>query len=318
MRRGFAAVVMAIVLLVGASAVWAAPNAVTLEMKGEPGQELRYSTTFSMSFDLDVQNPESGEQVFSVAPRAAGSAVTVSRVAEVSENGDLSLAGRVESFDFSLDIADLHARLAIVGPDGGAPQLIKLPEIPLRTVISKAGKVVALEGLERIPIPPIPMPDGRRIDFKGMMSKSIAEFSQPLFPDHPVSVGDTWSWEMVIEPLKMAEMMGTPLPPEAQEQMGALSIPIKSTSTLVGFEMLNGVECAKIEAVAPWELNMPAGPEGMVLAESGTTTVVTWFDYAAGQKVKDSTQVEVTMTVGDGKVTPAHMEMRMSAETELQ
>jgi hypothetical protein len=318
MRRGFAAVVMAIVLLVGASAVWAAPNAVTLEMKGEPGQEMRYSTTFSMSFDLDVQDPESGEQVFSLAPRAAGSAVTVSRVAEVSGNGDLSLAGKVESFDFSLDVADLHARLAIIGPDGGAPQLIKLPEIPIRTVISKTGKLVAFQGLERLPIPPIPGPAGQRIDLKGMMGRMVTEFSQPLFPDHPVSVGDTWEWEMVIEPLKMAEMMGTPMPPEAKEQMGALSIPIKNTSTLLGFEMLNGVECAKIEAVAPWELNMPAGPGGMMLSESGTTTVLTWFDYAAGQKVKDSTQVEVSMTVGNGEATPVHMEMRMSAETELQ
>ena len=210
MRRGFAAVVMATVLLVGASAVWAAPNAVTLEMKGEPGQELRYSTTFSMSLDLDVQDPESGKQVFSLAPRMAGSAVAVSRVADVAENGDLSFAGRVESFDFSLDVADLHARLAIVGPDGGAPQLIKLPEIPLRTVISKAGKLVAIEGLENLPIPPIPGPNGQSIDLKGMMSKVTGQFSQPLFPDRPVSVGDTWQWEMVIEPLKMAEMMGTP------------------------------------------------------------------------------------------------------------
>jgi hypothetical protein len=317
-RRGFAAVVMATVLLVGAAAVWAAPNAVTLEMKGEAGQELRYSTTFSMSLDLDVQDPESGNQILSLAPRAAGSAVTVSRVADVSENGDLAFAGRVESFDFSLDVADLHARLAIVGPDGGAPQLIKLPEIPLRTVMSKAGKLVAIDGLDKLPIPPIPMPDGRRIDFKGMMSKSVSEFSQPLFPDHPVSVGDTWEWQMVIDPIKMVEMMGTPLPPEAKEQMGELSFPIKSTSTLLGFEMVNGVECAKIEAVAPWELKMAAGPGGMMLDESGTTTVVTWFDYAAGQKVKDSTQVEVSMTVGNEEVTPVRMEMRIAGETELQ
>jgi hypothetical protein len=317
--RGFAAAVMATVLLVGASAVWAAPNAVTLEMKGEPGQEMRYSTTFSMSLDLNVEDPESGNQVFSLAPRAAGSAVTVSRVADVSENGDLSLAGRVESFDFSLDVADLHARLAIVGPDGGAPQLIKLPEIPIRTVMSKAGKLVAIEGLEKLPIPPIPAgPDGRTIDLKGMMSKMTSQFSQPLFPDRPVSVGDTWEWEMVIEPLKMAEMMGTPMPPEAKEQLGALSFPIKSTSTLVGFEMVKGVECAKIEAVAPWELNMPAGPGGMVLDESVNTKVVTWFDYAAGQTVKESTQVEVMMTVGNEQATPVRMEMRISGESELQ
>lgn len=318
MRRGFAAAVMATVLLVGASAVWAAPDAVTLEMKGETGQELRYSTTFSMFLDLDVQDPESGKQVFSLAPRMTGSAVTISRVADVSENGDLSLAGRVESFDFSLDVADLHARLAIVGPDGGAPQLIKLPEIPLRTVMSKAGKLVAFEGLEKLPIPPIPGPAGQSIDLKGMMTRMVSEFSQPLFPDHPVSVGDTWEWEMVIEPLKMAEMMGTPMPPEAKEQMGELSIPIKNTSTLVGFEMVNGVECAKIEAVAPWELNMPAGPGGMVLSESGSTTVVTWFDYTAGMKVKDSTQVQVSMTMGNEQATPVRMEMRVSGETELQ
>ena len=111
---------MGMVLVIGASAVWAAPNAVTLEFKGEPGQEARYSTTFSMSMDLDVQNPETGEQVLSLAPRMGGSAVTVSRVAEVSENGDLTLAGRIESFDLDRlradgDTSRSHRRRADAG-----------------------------------------------------------------------------------------------------------------------------------------------------------------------------------------------------------
>jgi len=320
-RRGLGVVVAAVVFLAITASVWAAPRSVVLEFKGEPGQESRYGTTVEMAMDLEAMDPGSGMQVFSLAPRLTASAVTIGRVLEVAENGDVTMGGRVESFDFSLDVADLHARLAIVGPDGGPPQLIRLPELPIRGVVSKRGKVVAIEGLDALPIPPIPGPEGGSINLPEMMSKMIEKFSQPVFPDRAISVGDTWEWEMTMDPVAMMEMMGTPMPPEAKKDLGAMSFPIKSTSTLVAFEEVNGVECAKIEAVAPWELSMPVGPQGaggMMLKESGSTVVTTWFDYAAGRKVRETTEMSMTMTMGAGPVTPVHMEMRLSGESELK
>ncbi len=313
--------VAAVVILASAAAAWAAPSAVTVELKGEPGQESRYATTLAADVDLVVKNPATGAEVFSLAPRLAGSMVTVQRVAEVAENGDLTLAGKVESFDFTLDVADLHARLAIVGPEGGPREVIKLPELPIRAVVGKRGNLVAIEGLEALPIPPLPGPTGEKINLAEMIQRVVGEFSQPAYPEGPVAVGDSWSVEMVIEPLKMAEMMGTPMPPEAKEELGDLSFPMKVECTLVAFETVNGIACAKIRTEAPWELSMPMGPPeagGMTLTERGTITGMTWFDYNAGRGVKETTEVEFTMTVGAGEVVPVRMEMHRAGETELK
>jgi hypothetical protein len=314
-------VVTAVVVLASAAVVWAAPSAVTLELKGEPGQESRYASTLEAAVDVAVKDPATGVEVFSLAPRLVGSIVTVGRVVEVAENGDLTLASRVESFDFSLDVAELHARLAIVGPGGGPPQVIKLPELPIYAVVGKRGNVVAIQGLEALPIPPLPGPEGKKINLPEMIGQMIEEFSQPAYPEGPVAVGDTWGFEMVIEPLKMAEMMGTPMPPEAKEGLGDVSFPINVECTLVAFETVNGIACAKIETESPWELSMPMGPPeagGMMLNEQGTSTVVTWFDYSAGRKVRETAEVELTMTVGAGPVVPVRMEMRITGETELK
>ena len=111
------------------------------------------------------------------------------------------------------------------------------------------------------------------------------------------------------------------MPPEAMAELGEISFPMRIVSTLVALETVNGIECAKIRAEAPWELTMPVGPPeagGMVLNESGATTVMTWFDYSAGRKVRETTEVAVTMRMGAGEVVPVQMEMRMSGETELQ
>ena len=118
----------------------------------------------------------------------------------------------------------------------------------------------------------------------------------------------------------MMEDLGMPMPAEAKAAMPDVKIPIRNTSTLVGFDTVGGVECAKIEAVAPWQLEMPVGPPGeagMVLREQGKTSVTTWFDYAAGRKVKESVRSEFTMTMGDGKITPVRMTMLITGQGEL-
>jgi hypothetical protein len=312
---------MTAAVLGAATALWAAPRKVTLELKASPGDQLRYVSSLTMAMDMTVQDPTTGNQLLSVAPRLVGSATTITRVQDVSKNGDLTASSRVESFDISLDVADLHARLAIVGPDGGPPQLIKLPELPVRAVVSKRGKALAIEGLEELPIPPVPMPGGGSISLPEMINKFVTKFSQPMYPDRPVAVGDTWSWEMVFDPAEMAELMGMPMPPEAKEQMGAMTMPIKCTSTLAALEKMNGVECARIEAESPRDLNMAAGPPeagGMMLKESGSTKVTTWFDYAAGRAVREVTDMHMTMRLGNEEITLVRMEMRGTGETNLK
>lgn len=314
--------VLMICIMVVASTViaWAAPQSVDLALKGTPGDANKYLTTVDFTMDFQVAPPGGGVSL-SVTPRFAGAFATIEHVRAVAPSGDLTLGAQVESFDATFDAADLHLRLAICGPNGGPPTLIKLPPLPIETVITKRGKPVTFKGLDQLPIPPIPGPDGKPLDLMGIINAMMSDFSQPLFPDRPVKVGDKWEWEMVMDPMAMLEKLGMPMPAEAKASMPDLKIPIKNTSTLVAFETVGGVECAKIEAVAPWQLEMPAGPPGsggMVLKEQGKTSVTTWFDYAAGRKVKENVRVEVTMTVGDGKVTPVRMTMLGTGTTELK
>jgi len=312
---------LSLLLAASVAAAWGAPQNVDLALKGTPGQANRYVHTVDFSVDFQVQPPGGVGLAIAVTPKFAGTFTTIQEVRGVAANGDLTLGAQVESFDATLDAADLHVRLAICGPNGAPPTLIKLPPLPVETVVSKRGKPVAIKGLDQLPIPPIPGPGGKPLDLMKMISTAISEFSQPLYPDKPVKVGDKWEWEMVVDPVEMMASFGMPAPPEVKEQMGALKIPIKNTSTLVGFEMIGGVECAKIEALAPWKLEMPAGPPGQggfLVKEQGETLVTTWLDYAAGRTVKENTQVEVTMTLSDGKTTPVRMTMTGTGVCELK
>jgi len=312
---------LSLLLVVSVVTAWGAPQSVDLALKGTPGEANRYVDTVDFSMDFQVQPPGGAGLAIAVTPRFAGTFTTVQEVRGVAPNGDLSLGLQIESFDATLDAADLHVRLAICGPNGAPPTLIKLPPLPVEMVLSKRGKPVAISGLEQLPIPPIPGPDGKPIDLVKIVGKFINQFSQPLYPDKLVGVGDKWEWQMVIDPVAMMESFGMPMPPEAAAQMSSFKIPIKNTSTLVGFETVGGVECARIEAVAPWQLEMPAGPPGQgsfVLKEQGKTLVTTWLDYAAGRMVKQNTRVEVTMTVSDGKTTPVSMTMTGTAVSELK
>jgi len=299
--------------LVGAAS--AAPQSVVLEFKGEPGQEMKSHTAVEFQMDMMVRNPETGEEVFALHPRLSGGLVGISRVLEVAENGDLTLQGQVESFNMSLDFADVHLTLALQGPKGGPPQLIKLPPMPIQAVMSKRGKLVALKGLEKLPIPPIPGPDGKEIKLTEMIQSAIEEFSQPRFPDQPVAVGDSWTWEITFDPAAMMEKMGAQMPPEANTMLSSTKFPVKCTSTLAGFEMVRGVECAKIVAVLPWKLEFPAGP-GIMLEEHGETTVTTWFDYEAGQVARGLFEFGLKMRAGTPELALSEMEMSGRGESE--
>ena len=312
-------VAMALVAALAAGpAAQAAPTSVELVMKGNVGDEATYRTWMVMEMSMVVTDPQSGAQVLSVAPRVQGSATTVSRVEAVSPDGDLTFTNQLDAFSVDVQVAELHLLLALE-PKAGGPRLIKLPPLPLRSVVDKRGKLVAIEGLEKLSIP-LPGMGGKPMDLGAMLSGAIKQFAQPMYPDRQLKVGDSWSWEMVVDPGAMAEMLGMPMPPQAKEQMAAMRFPIRSTSTLVGFEQLAGVECAKIESDAPWELTMPVGPPGQpqgTMQESGSTRVTSWFDYQAGREVRRAVDGRFDMTIAAGGATPVKMSMTFQAESEL-
>jgi hypothetical protein len=316
MRTRWSAVAAASLVMALAVSAWAAPETVTLAMKGEPGEVRKCRSNVDFSMSLEVKPPGSGVG-FSVYPKVTGWLTSVEEVRAVAANGDLTLAEQLESFDFTADVADLHLRAAIVGPNGGPPQLIKLPRLPLETVVSQRGKAVAIRGLEKLPIPALPGPGGKQMNLAEMLNGFLQSFSQPLYPAKAVRVGETWGWQMVVDPMEMMKKMGVPLPPEAQQQMPNFRIPIKSTSTLAGFETVGGVECAKVEAVAPWSFRGAPGPPGSPeLVESGSTKTTTWLDYAAGHRMKEITEFEVNVSVGEGEAALMKMSMKGTVSSE--
>jgi len=320
-NRRFAGLLASVVVLCSAVAAGAAPQAVVLELKGQPGDAAKYATQFSAAMDMTFTDPATGRLAFSLSPRLGGTAVTIERVVEVTEEGALVVGGQVESFDFSFEFADLRGQLALQGPDGGPPQLIRLPMLPIYSVVSPQGKPLAIRGLEHLPIPPIKVPGGPGLDLRGMIQGMIERFSQPLFPDRPVSVGDTWEWEMVVDVAQMLEQMGMPMPEEARQAMALARIPLKNTSRLVRFEQVGGVECAVIEAECPWELTMQpgvVGDEPITMSQSGATLVRTWFDYQAGRKVREQFEYTFAMRMGTAQVTPMRMEMQIAADSQLR
>jgi hypothetical protein len=295
----------------------AAPESVVLEFKGEPGQELTYDTKVSFEMDVSATDPGTGEQVFALSPRFSGALVTIERVTEVAENGDLTIQSQIESFDVTLDFADLHMDLSLQGPDGGPPQLLKLPPLPIEVVMSKHGKPLAFKGLDKLPLPPIPGPEGKEMDLAAMIEGMMDTFAQPTLPDGPVSVGDSWGWEAEIDLGKMMGKMIPDMPPEATAMLSSMKIPVKTTTTLEGFETVGGIECAKLVADTSWELEFPVGP-GIMLEERGETTVATWFNHEAGHTVKDVVEVEVNMRAGTPDAAMGQMEMAIRAESMLR
>jgi hypothetical protein len=324
-------------LVLAASVALAQPEAVTLEFKGKPGTALVYNNTVNFQMELTMPNPGGGSEPLVLTPAIRGSARTQMLVKEVAENGDLTLGTKVDSFNGSVDVADFHLRLGLYGSAGGGQQggyrsgrdsrgltpaeLFKLPELPVQTVMDKHGKLLSIQGFERL-IPPIPGPGGKPLDFGAYLKKLIDQFSVPAFPEGPVAVGEQWVTKLEVDPAQMVAALGVPLPPQAEQQMAAMKFPIAITSTLVGLEPVNGVECAKIEKASPWELTMPMSPPGgqgpsLTSVQSGKTMVTIWFDPVAGQVVRQTLDFSQEMKVAMGETPMVQMTMKGTAQNDL-
>jgi len=290
-----------------------ASEAVLLRLKGTAGQEVNYRSEFDFSMNMEVNEPNSGTAL-TVKPHFSGWSTSTQRVTEVAENGDLTLTGQLQAFDLSIDLANAHLRLALDSAHDGMPQLIKIPALPFGMVMSNRGQLRAITGLDKLPIPPLPMgPEGAKLNLPELINKALTQFSMPSYPEQPVKVGDTWNQTLDMDIGAMVKSMGMPVPPEAMAQMP--KFPITLVFTFVGYETLNGAKVAVLKVDSPWKLEMPAGgpggPGAAMIREGGQTTVMTRLDVAAGRLVRQDTTMTMEMSVSlpDG-TTPVHMSMR--------
>jgi len=114
--------------------------------------------------------------------------------------------------------------------------------------------------------------NGEVLESEGMDQQTNFQQMQIKFPDKPVGVGD--SWESAINPNPQ------------------LPIPLKVKYTLVGFETVDGFECAKLQSVVTTEQG-DAGSINLNVRADGKI----WFAYKDGIMVKNEVVSKMTMTM---------------------
>jgi len=156
----------------------------------------------------------------------------------------------------------------------------------------------------------LPDPDSIQYDLGPGGKRSAISSVQMLFPDlpgRPIKVGDSW----------------TTVDGFTEEGAGGdMTISFESVNTLVGFETVSGMECAKIEAEYTGRMK-GSGIEGPAQWESEGELegVSTWyFAYKEGILVKDTTEgtgaANVVAQTPQGEMTIPTMQ-DISAETVL-
>ena len=132
-------------------------------------------------------------------------------------------------------------------------------------------------------------------DLIGGQKRNLQSGFQTFFndlPDRPVKVGDTWTGYDTIE---------------ESSETNSLTIESESTYTLVGFETVDGFECAKIETKVTGSITGKGTQQGMDLTTTGDLAGTdTWyFAYKEGYLISNKMEIEVDATV---EVTgPANM-----------
>ncbi|MBI3038563.1 hypothetical protein HYY75_05855 [bacterium] len=122
--------------------------------------------------------------------------------------------------------------------------------------------------------------NGEILSSEGMDQQTNFQQMQIKFPDNPVGVGDSWE---------------TTISPNPQ-----LPIPLKVKYSILGFETVDGFECAKLQSNVSTEqgdtgsINLSVKADGKI-----------WFAYKAGIMLKNEVASTMLMTMendlGGGK-----------------
>ncbi|UCE42851.1 MAG: hypothetical protein JSV17_07855 [Candidatus Aminicenantes bacterium] len=143
-------------------------------------------------------------------------------------------------------------------------------------VFSSLGKEVELIGADSI-----------EYDLGPEGTRNISSGFQDVFPnlaDRPVKVGDSWPDESTIT---------------EESDRGETIIHFTGTNTLVGFETIEGVECAKITAEGTGTIESKGEQQGVELVTTGEIkgTATWYFAYKEGIFIKQINEGTVEGTV---------------------
>jgi hypothetical protein len=159
-------------------------------------------------------------------------------------------------------------------------------------VISKLGKELDVAGAKAIKYD---SPTGGQRD----MAASFQAFF-PDLPDKPVKVGDTWPSEDTIV---------------QQEGGGETTMHVVHTSTLDGFETVDGYECARIKVSSTGTIggNMEQQGMPMTLAIKSLAQSTWYFAIKEGIYIKSENKGTLNGSIEVG--APANMSIGMTGET---
>ena len=143
-------------------------------------------------------------------------------------------------------------------------------------VLSALGKEVELIGADAI-----------EYDLGPEGTRNIASGFQDIFPNlagRAVKVGDTWPDESTIT---------------EKSDRGEAIISFTGTSTLVGFETIDGMECVKVSTEGTGSIEGKGEQQGMELVTTGEIKgTTTWFfAYKDGIFIKQVTEGTVEGTI---------------------
>jgi hypothetical protein len=118
-------------------------------------------------------------------------------------------------------------------------------------------------------------------------TRSISSGFQDIFPDlagRPVKIGDSWPAESTIT---------------EKSETSETVVRSSGTNTLVGFETIDGIECAKIQGEGTGTIESKGEQQGVELITTGEISgTSTWyFDYKEGIFIKQILEGKVEGTI---------------------
>jgi hypothetical protein len=202
-----------------------------------------------------------------------------------TDEGNLSLVITIDSME--VNIATPQGNL-----EADASQVIGKT---FEMAVSPLGEELDISGADTI-----------KYDLGTQGRRSIESQFSVFFPDlpgKPVGIEDSWTTESTA----------------TEEQMNNdITITIKNENTIVGFEMIQGLECAKISAPFTGTLKGKGEEEGVELITDGKIkgTSTWYFAYAEGVYVK-----ETTVGTAEGTITamaPERIEIPLKRDFEIE
>jgi hypothetical protein len=318
MSRRACSLAVSVILLFLAVAAASAQEPVSLAFKYAPGDVLEYDVTVTGSGGLRAPDGE-----FSPAGIQGNLRLSMT-VAEVRSDGNARVQLRIPRAEFQMSIAQDRASLSFENgrlrwfangreqspPDADLSQ-VPLISVPLEFIAAPTGQIVD------IILPNVPAMANMQQMIPGLEAPQMQNLGDPIFPDSPVRVGETWRKYSQVAPLGPA-----------------LPVTVSSSRTLDSVSNEGGIELARISGYteARFRANSLPLPMGMGAGEGGgmtvgvpdlrhTITSTEFFDVGAGRLVRGDydfsfmTRVSVAM---EGQSQEASVEARLHATVQAR